>query len=211
MRGAAAHVLGLILRLLHPAMPFVTEELWDRFGYGAPCSLIRAPWPEAGPVTEAAAARAELDWVVRLIGEVRSVRAEMNVPPGTRAPVLLRDAAPETLARAARWDEAIRRLARADKVGPLAGPLPAGAAQTVLEEATIVVPLAGLIDLDAERVRLGRDRAKAQAEAEKIARKLANADFVARAPEEVVAENRDRLAAAEAEAARIAAALARIG
>ena len=125
--------------------------------------------------------------------------------------MLLRDAAPESLARAARWEEAIRRLARAEAVGPLVGPLPAGAAQTVLDEATIVVPLAGLIDLDAERARLGRERAKALGEAEKVARKLANADFVARAPEEVVAENRERLAAAEAEAARIAAALARIG
>ena len=211
VRGTAAHVLGVILRLLHPAMPFVTEELWDRFGYGEPCSLIRAPWPAPGPVAEAEAARAELDWVVRLIGEVRAVRAEMNIPPGTRAPVLLRDAAAESLARAARWDEAIRRLARAEAVGPLVGALPPGAVQAVLGEATIVMPLAGLIDLDAERARLGRERTKALGEAEKVARKLANADFVARAPEEVVAENRDRLAAAEAEAARIAAALARIG
>jgi valyl-tRNA synthetase len=211
VRAVAAYGLGVILRLLHPAMPFVTEELWDRFGYGVPCSLIRAPWPAPAPVTDAAAARAELDWVVRLIGEVRALRSEMNIPPGTRAAVLLRDAAPDTLARAARWDEAIRRLARAEAVGPLAGPLPAGAAQTVLDEATIVVPLAGLIDLEAERVRLQREQAKATGEAEKIARKLANADFVARAPEEVVAENRERLAAAEAEAARLAAALARIG
>ncbi len=87
-------MLGVILRLLHPAMPFVTEELWDRFGYGAPCSLIRAPWPEPFAVPGAAEARAELDWVVRLIGEVRTVRAEMNVPPSLRAPVLLKDAAP---------------------------------------------------------------------------------------------------------------------
>ena len=100
VRATAAHVLGIILRLLHPAVPFVTEELWDRFGYGAPFSLIRAAWPRAERLADVGSARAELDWVVRLITEVRAVRAEMNVPPGTRAPVLLRDAAAATLARA---------------------------------------------------------------------------------------------------------------
>ena len=73
-------------------MPFVTEELWDRFGYGEPCSLIRTAWPEPVAVPDAAAARDELDWVVRLISEVRSVRTEMNVPPATLTPILLRDA-----------------------------------------------------------------------------------------------------------------------
>ena len=97
-------MLGVILRLLHPAIPFVTEELWDRFGYGADYSLIRAPWPTQVATTDGAAARAELDWVVRLITEVRSVRHEMNVPPGTPAPVLLRDAPPETLARVGALD-----------------------------------------------------------------------------------------------------------
>jgi len=211
IRAVAAHVLGTILRLLHPAMPFVTEALWDHFGYGAPSSLIRAPWPVAAAVTGAPAARAELGWVVRLISEIRAVRSEMNIPPATRAPILLREAAPETLARAASWDEAIRRLARAQSIAPLAGPVPAGAAQVVLDEATVVIPLAGLIDLDAERARLGRERAKAETEAEKIARKLDNADFVARAPEEVVAENRERLETAHADAARLTAALARLG
>ncbi len=211
IRAVAAHVLGTILRLLHPAMPFVTETLWDHFGYGGPCSLIRAPWPVADAVTDAAEARAELDWVVRLISEIRAVRSEMNIPPATRAPILLREAAPATLARAARWDDAIRRLGRAESVTPLAGPPPRDAAQVVLDEATIVIPLAGLIDLDAERTRLGRERDKAAGEAEKIARKLDNADFVARAPEEVVAENRERLDAAREDATRLAAALARLG
>ncbi|WP_048863185.1 valine--tRNA ligase, partial [Acidisphaera rubrifaciens] len=91
-RAAAAHVFGIILRLLHPAMPFVTEELWDRLGYGAPCSLIGTPWPEAGAVAGAEEARGELDWLVRLIGAIRTVRSEMNVPPSQTAPVLLRDA-----------------------------------------------------------------------------------------------------------------------
>ena len=210
IRGTAWHVLGLVLRLLHPVMPFVTEELWDRLGYGPECSLIRAPWPETFVVPGAAEARAELDWVVRLVSEVRAVRAEMNVPPSQRAPLLLKDATPETLARSARWAEEIGRLARAASIGALDGEVPRGAAQTVVGEATVVIPLAGLIDLDAERARLQKDRAKAVAEAEKIEKKLGNPDFVARAKEEVVEENRERLQAAGDEIARLDAALARI-
>ncbi len=211
VKQAAAHVLGLILRVLHPAMPFVTEELWDRLGYGAPCSLIRAAWPTPFVVPDAAPARSELDWVVRLIGEVRTVRAEMNVPPSLRAPVLLKDAAPDSIARGRRWEEAIARLARADTFGPLPGDVPQGSAQAVLDEATIVLPLAGLIDLAAERARLEKEAAKAWREAETLERKLANVDFVARADPEVVAETRDRLESARAEVARLQAALARIG
>jgi valyl-tRNA synthetase len=210
-RATAAHVFGIILRLLHPAMPFVTEELWDQFGYGAPCSLIRAPWPAAHAVADADDARAELDWLVRLIGGIRTVRSEMNVPPSVLAPVLLRDAAPATMARAQRWNEAIRRLARAAEVSPLAGALPKGAAQIVIDEATVVLPLAGLIDLDAERARLARERDRAAQEADKMARKLGNADFVARAPAEIVAENRERLDGFQAEMARLDAALRRLG
>ena len=210
VRQTAAYVLGTILRLLHPAMPFVTEELWDRFGYGEPNSLIRTSWPEAVTVADAPAARAELDWVVRLISEVRSIRTEMNVPAGKPTPILLRDAAPETLARARRWIDAIARLARASELEPLAGEMPKGAAQIVLDEATVVLPLADAIDVGTERTRLTRERDKATGEARKIAQKLDNADFVRRAPEEVVDENRDRLAVAHADIARLEAALLRI-
>jgi valyl-tRNA synthetase len=210
VKRTAAHVLGVILRLLHPAMPFVTEELWDRFGYGPANSLIRAPWPTGADIPGAAEARAELGWVVRLITEVRTVRAEMNVPPSQTGPLLLKDAAPEALARGRRWLDAVSRLARASEFGPLTGEIPPGAAQAVLDEATIVLPLAGLIDLAAERARLLKERSKVASEAEKMARKLANADFIARAPEEVVAESRERLAGWQAETARLDAALKRI-
>ena len=210
VRATAAHTLGVLLRLLHPAMPFVTEHLWGEMGFGAAGSLIRTAWPLPSPVADAAAARNELDWVVRLVGEVRAVRAEMNVPPSALAPVLLRDARPETLARAAAWSEAIRRMARASEIGALEGAMPTGSAQAVVDEATVVIPLAGLIDLDAERRRLEKDRAKALAEAEKVSRKLENADFVARAKAEVVEENRERLAGFEREAARLQAAIERI-
>ena len=210
VRAAAAYVLGVILRLLHPVMPFVTEELWDEFGYGEPCSLIRAPWPEPAIVGDAEAARTELDWVVRLITEVRTVRSEMGVPPSTLVPIWLKDAAPVTLARGARWQDAIRRLARVSELEPLAGAIPQGAAQSVLGEATLVLPLAGVIDIAAERARLSRDVARAGEEVGKLVRKLDNADFVSRAKPEVVEENRERLVAARDQMARLEAALGRI-
>ncbi len=210
VRVTAVYVLGVVLRLLHPAVPFVTEELWDRFGYGPECSLIRAPWPTPVAVPGAAAAREELDWVVRLVSEVRTVRAEMNVPAAALVPILLRDAAPETLTRAGRWSEAIRRLARVSDLEPLVGEMPKGSAQAVLGEATVVLPLAGLIDLHAERARLARDRAKSAQDAENIAKKLDNADFVRRAPVEIVEENRERLQVARDEVARLDAALRRL-
>ena len=158
VRATAAHVFGIVLRLLHPAMPFVTEHLWHEMDYGAPCTLIRTAWPEAGAVTDAAAARQELDWLVRLISAVRTVRAEMNVAPSALTPILLQGAAPGTMARAAAWQEALHRMGRASRVEALDGPLPPGSAQVVLDEATVVLPLAGIIDLAAERARLEKDR-----------------------------------------------------
>jgi valyl-tRNA synthetase len=211
VRDTAGYVLGVILRLLHPAIPFVTETIWDGFGFGPERSLTRATWPHAEPVQDAAEARAELDWVVRFITGLRTVRAEMNVPPSVLCPVLLRDAAPETLARAARWQDVAKRMARLSEIGPAPATTPPGSAQLVLDEATLLLPLAGVIDLAAERARLERARARALDEAAKVARKLDNADFVARAPAEVVAENRAREAAARDEAARLAAALGRLG
>jgi valyl-tRNA synthetase len=211
VRDTAAHVLGIILRLLHPAIPYVTETIWDGFGYGPKLSLARDAWPEARAVTGAETARAELGWVLRFITAVRTVRAEMNVPPSVMAPVLLRDASPATTQRAAAWADAARRLARVSQIGVAPAQAAPGTAQLVLDEATLLIPLAGLIDLAAERARLERDRKRALDEAAKVAAKLSRADFVDRAPAEIVAENRARQAASEAEAARLGAALARIG
>ena len=203
-------MLGVLLRLMHPVAPFVTEELWHRMGYGPELSLIHTGWPEPVRVSEPEAAREEMDWLVGLISTVRGVRAEMNVPPSQRFPLLVQGAGPEVLARGQRWLDTIGRMARIEAIQPLAGEPPKGVAQAVLGEATIMLPLAGIIDIDAERARLAKERGKAEAEARKIAAKLDNADFVARAKPEVVEENRERLAAAQAEIARLEAALGRI-
>ncbi len=210
LRDVAAHVLGLILRMLHPAIPYVTEELWHQFGYGDEGSLIRTAWPTKFTIQGADAARAEVDWVVRLISEIRTVRSEMNISPSVRTPILLKDAAPADIARAQAWIEPIGRMARATVVEALIGDIPAGCAQILLDNITILLPLAGLIDFAAERTRLEKDRAKAADDADKIRKKLSNEDFVSRAKPEVVEENRDRLTAAEAEISRLTAALSRV-
>ncbi|RFD19277.1 valine--tRNA ligase [Komagataeibacter melaceti] len=209
-RAVAAHVLGTILRLLQPVTPFMTDRLWQHFGFGAEGSLMTAPWPKPVALEGAQQAREEVEWLIRFISAIRTVRSEMNVPPSRLAPVLLRDASPVTVARAAKWAEAISRMARVSEVLPLEGEMPQGAAQLVVDEATLVIPLAGIIDLVQERQRLEKECAKVDGEIVKVERKLGNADFVSRAKPEVVAENRERLESFQAERQRLQAALARI-
>ena len=214
LRAAAAHVLGIQLRLLHPAMPFVTATLWGEFGFGEATGLIRAPWPEPQTVPGAADARAELNWLVRLVGEVRTVRSEMNVPPSVLAPLLLRDASAETIARAGRWAEVIGRMARASEVRAFGdgdqGVL-RSAAQIGLDGGFVILPLEGLIDVAAEGARLQRELAKAQAEHGKAAAQLAPASpFRSRAPAEKVAEMEERQAVWMAEVTRLEVALSRL-
>jgi valyl-tRNA synthetase len=210
IRDVAAHVLGILLRLMHPITPYVTEDLWDHFGFGAGFSLIRQDWPEPAPVTAPQPARDEVSWVIRLISEIRTVRSEMNVPPSVKSPVLLKDASPETLVRARHWQEAIFRMARASEIGPLTGEIPTGSAQVIVNEATVILPLAALIDLAAEQKRLQAARAKAVAELAKVTAKLADENFVSRAPEAIIAENQERRETFTTELERLDAALARI-
>ena len=149
-RAMTAWVLDRALKLLHPFMPFVTEELWAKLAAtDAPRDslLILAPWPKHLGL-ENAAADAEIGWVIRLISEVRSVRSEMNVPAGARVPLVVSGASDETMARAKRHEETILRLARIDAMS--FGKAPAGAVQIVLDEATLALPLAGIIDVAAE-------------------------------------------------------------
>jgi valyl-tRNA synthetase len=208
-RDVAAYVLGLTLRLLHPLIPFVTEELWAHFGYGAEGTLIGAEWPQGGAEATSAAGQ-EIEWLKAFISEIRSIRSEMNVPPSQKSPVLLQDASSATLARAVRYEEALSRMARISEVAPLTGPVPRNAAQAVLGEATLILPLEGLIDLEVEKKRLATTLAKAEAELAKVVQKLGNADFVARAPEDVLDEHREREEKFRSEAARLKAALARL-
>ncbi len=208
-RATAAWVLSHLLHMLHPFMPFLTEELWQQIG-GQDQSLITSSWPNHDGVKVDAEAAAELDWVIRLISEIRGVRAEMNVPPAAQLTMLMRDAAPATRARLATHLELIRRLARLDAVTVDGGAAPKGAVQLVVDEATVMLPLADVIDVGKEHVRLSKDIAKLASEAGKIESKLANAQFVAKAPPDVIEEQRDRLAEAQQALQKLTAARDRL-
>jgi valyl-tRNA synthetase len=209
-RAMTAWVLDRALKLLHPFMPFVTEELWAKLaveGEGRETLLALAPWPHHRGL-EYADADAEIGWVIRLISEVRSVRSEMNVPAGAKVPLVISGASEETTARAKRHEDTILRLARIDAMS--FGKTPAGAVQIVLDEATLALPLAGVIDVAAESKRLKREIDKVASEIKQLDAKLANEKFVSRAPEHVVEEQRERKADAEAVAARLEQALKRL-
>ncbi|EKN01031.1 valine--tRNA ligase [Acidocella sp. MX-AZ02] len=213
VRNTAAYVLGVMLRLLHPLMPFVTEELWDHFGYGSSGALITARWPQEESVLHSGdrpVGPREIDWLKAIISEIRSVRSEINVPPSVKSEVLLQDASPKSLEWAETYFEAISRLARVSKIGPLDGPVPKNAAQAVLGEATIILPLEGLIDLEAEKKRLAAALAKAESELKKVQAKLGNADFTSRAPEAILEEHREREQSFGNEVTRLSAALSRL-
>ena len=207
-RATAGWVLQQILKILHPFMPFITEELWGSFGDGQGM-LIHAAWPadDIAPVNDDA--KAELDWVVRFITEVRTVRSELNVPAGARIPAILRGASDQTKARLAANEGQILSLARIADV-KIDADLPAGAVQTVLDEATLALPLADVIDLDAERARLSKEIDKLAKEITGYDRKLANESFLAKAPEDVVAEQHERRSDAQDAKAKLESALERL-
>jgi valyl-tRNA synthetase len=209
-RATCAWALDQILHLLHPIMPFVTEELWESLAESRAHMLISAAWPEIAEESRDAAASAEMEWVVRFISEIRAVRAEMNVPAGAKIPLLVRDAADQTRDRLAIHDVAIRRLARLTDISITADAVPEGAVQIVVDEASLILPLAGIIDLGQEKARLEKEIAKASGEVSKLEKKLANTGFLAKAPEEVVAENRERLADEMAQRDKLSEALNRL-
>jgi len=210
-QATIAHVLDAVYALLHPFMPFVTEELWTIKGEAGPARegvLALGPWPGADfPVD--AAAEAEIGWVVDLISEIRSVRSEMGVPAAAQPALTLVSPPAELAAVARRWAETIRRLARVGDLAFADAP-PSGSLQIVVRGALAAIPVAGILDIAAESARLGKEIAKEQGEVAKVDAKLANADFLARAPEEVVAEHQERREAALARILKMAAAQERL-
>jgi len=134
-----------------------------------------------------------LDWLVKFISSIRAVRAEMNVPPGARVPLLIKGAGAETKRRLATHRDSILTLARAASLDVVADAASQGAVQVVVDEATILLPLADVIDLDQEKTRLAKEIAKLTGDIEKVEKKLGNPEFIAKAPSEVVEEQRDRL------------------
>jgi valyl-tRNA synthetase len=210
-KAVAAWVLDQILVLLHPFMPFITEELWHAMApAGAPRDhdLIVTHWPMADARSLDPAAEQEIDWLIRLVSEVRAARTELNVPPGARLALHVRDAGAETAGRLERQAAVLARLAR---VTLAAGDAQGGAAQVVVDEATYVLPLEGVIDLEAEKARLAKAIAAAAKERDALAGRLGNASFVERAKPEAVEKAKADHADKAAEAERLGAALARLG
>ncbi|TKT73250.1 valine--tRNA ligase [Afipia massiliensis] len=224
-----------ILKLLHPFMPFLTEELWavtaQRNGL-----LALAEWPlkaPAEPIFEPAiagdpmampvivvpapeieqfsdpAAEAEIGWLIELISAIRSMRAEMNIPPATLFPLVLVGASADIKSRAERWSDVMKRLARLGDIS-FADRAPDGSVQLLVRGEVAAIPLKGVIDLAAEKVRLDKELAKADADIKRVDAKLGNEKFVANAPEEVIDEQREKRDEAEARKAKILEALERL-
>jgi valyl-tRNA synthetase len=210
VRATTAWVMGRLLALLHPFMPFITEELWEHFGGGEGNRLITADWPTFTEGMLDEAAETEIDWVTRVIGEVRAVRGEMNVPAKAEIPLVVKGAGETTRARLERHRPLIERLARLEDVSLSDGPVPQGAVQVLIDEATAILPLAGVIDLEQEQQRLRREIEKLEADLGRYDKKLANEQFLAKAPPEVVEEQKERRAEAVAARDKLAAALERL-
>jgi valyl-tRNA synthetase len=241
-RATAAWALDEILKLLHPFMPFVTEELWRVTGASvspgraegaSPASrdmhsdaaldsgpgasrrpgrterdslLVLTPWPRLEGL-DAPDAEAEIGWVVDLVTAIRAVRAEMTVT--ATMPLVLAGASPETRARAERWAEFINRLARVSDITFAEAP-PQGSVQLLVRGEVAALPLKGVIDLDAELARLQKEMHKVEADIKRVDAKLGNAQFLERAPEEVVEEEREKRTEAEGRRQKIVEALERL-
>ena len=212
-RATAAWVLDRILALMHPMAPFVTEELSRSLGWRGDAMMINAAWPAYDESLVDHDAKAEIDWLVRLIGEVRSVRAEMNVPPGAKVPLAFADAGADDATRFERNRTVIQTMARVEPsvAGSSESPeVRDGAIQIVFDESSLMLKIADFIDIAEERARLERERGKMQGEIDKIDKKLGNEKFLSRAPEAVVEEQRERRSEADMSCRKLDEALGRL-
>ncbi|RMB05002.1 valine--tRNA ligase [Eilatimonas milleporae] len=208
-RAVTGWILDRILILLHPFMPFITEELWHGMSETRPCDLIRAEWPVLEQEDDAAGE--EVNWLIRFISEIRSTRSEMNVPAGAKPAALIVGASQETTRRLRDWQTTLCRLARLDRADSVAMADAKDAAQLVVDEATVYLPLAGVMDLDAEKARLAKVLDKLNKDAGALRGRLSNEKFLAKAPADVVADAKEQLSGLEEQGAKIKAALERLG
>ena len=232
-RAMVAWARDEILKLLHPFMPFITEELWmvtaRRDGLLAleawsiepgavplDLSLITKDDPQTLPELLVYAAKfvdhsaeAEIGWLIDLVTAIRSVRAEMNIPPATLTSLVLAGASAETQERVPRWSDVIKRMARLSDIS-FADRAPEGAVQLLVRGEVAALPLKGVIDLAAERARLDKEIAKADADIKRVDTKLGNEKFVANAPEDIVEEEKEKREAAVARKEKILEALERL-
>lgn len=207
-RRTAAWILGQILHMLHPFMPFLTEELWEHIGGKE--LLIKAKWPNYPANYIDKVVDADLGWVIRLVSEIRSLRNEMNVPPSSEIQLIVKDGNATTDDRVKKFQILVKRLAKVRSIENMKSSDVKGAAQIVMEEATFFLPLADIIDLDKERSRLRKEFEKTTDDIQKIERKLANPQFVEKADAEIVEEQRQRLEEAQRTKLKLGQALERL-
>ena len=196
-QATAAWVLDQILLLMHPITPFITEELWTKLSDKRTSSIMIAEWPELDDTLINTSVNEEMDWVVRLISQVRTIRSEMNVPPGAKIPLILKDAGERAQSCLVNHADLLKRVARLSSLELLSGDVPAGSVQDVIDEAILILPISETIDLTEEKSRLDKEIDKQTAEIDRFEKKLSNERFVTSAPDEVVATERQKLADAQ--------------
>ncbi len=212
VRATTAFVIDEICKLLHPFMPFITEELWAiKAEDGPPRASVLAlsQWPQLAGLGDSASEQ-EVGFVVDLVSEIRSVRSEMQVPAGTQMPLVLVKPTDEIRIAVEKWNDMIARLARMSTIS-FATDAPPESAQMIVRGCTVALPLTGVVDVSAEKARLAKEIAKEDGEVKKIDAKLNNENFVAKAPEEVVEENRERREEGISRIGKMKAALERLG
>jgi valyl-tRNA synthetase len=190
-QATTAWVLAQLVHLLHPIMPFITEELWGQLAGEGAGMLITAPWPDLPSDLHDPEAAAEMDWVVAAVSAIRAIRTEVNVPAAARLPLLVKDADPTAAARLERHAEPIRRLARIERIDHVDA-APAGGVAAVVEGTTLILRVGDVIDLAKEKTRLAKEIGRLEADLAKFAGKLRNPAFLAKAKPEVIDEQRER-------------------
>ena len=204
-RAMIAWARDEILKLLHPFMPFITEELWAVTAKRESV-LALAEWSQ-GPGAYDPRAEEEIGWVIAVISAIRSARAEMNIT--VPLPLVLARTSDQIWQRSQRWSEFLKRMGRISEISRVPSYAP-GTIQLVVRNETIGLALSGLVDLSAERARLDKELAKAEADIKRVDAKLANDKFVANAPEEIVEEEKEKRDAAMTRKAKIVEALERL-
>ncbi|MDF1807428.1 class I tRNA ligase family protein, partial [Hyphomonas sp.] len=193
-RMVCGYVLDESLKLLHPFMPFVTEELWERRAEGraeAKGFLMHQSWPSTEPFTDEAAAE-EINWVIDMITELRSLRNDLGVPAGSKLPLTLVNAGAEIENRAMSHEDVLKRLARLEDIS-MTDATPEGAVTAVIGETMSALSVADIVDIDEARNRLDKELAQLDKDIKSTEGKLSNEKFVSRAPPEIVEENRERI------------------
>jgi valyl-tRNA synthetase len=208
-RATTAWVLAQVLHLLHPVMPFVTEEIWSQLAGAEAGMLISARWPDLPPDLHDPEAAAEMEWFVAANSQIRAVRSELNVPAAAQIPLLVRDADHQTTERLERHEEQFLRLSRLDRI-EFADVVPQGSAQTVIGGTTLILPLGEVVDLGQEKARLQKEIGRLDGDLAKLAQKLQNPAFLAKAKPEVIDEQRERESQARRDRDRLKAAYDRI-